>query len=136
MYQRWIYRVDMSRVNEFGFSGTVAEEREAAAAAAAAAVAGGAAAAALEVSVCGCQAVCGVALLAAPAPEYTLNKRASPPYPRTRTPTQQGVAEDEGAAAGSTRRRRGGAQPEAAAAGAADAGSSDQAPDDSRKKSK
>jgi hypothetical protein len=31
LYQRWIYRVDMSRVNEFGFSGQQAEERAAAA---------------------------------------------------------------------------------------------------------
>lgn len=37
MYQRWIYRVDMSRVNEFGFSGQQAEERAAEAAEAAAA---------------------------------------------------------------------------------------------------
>ncbi|GBF90245.1 hypothetical protein Rsub_03378 [Raphidocelis subcapitata] len=28
LYQRWIYRVDKSRVNEFGFSGEMAEERE------------------------------------------------------------------------------------------------------------
>jgi len=34
LYQRWIYRVDMSRVNEFGFSGQQAEERAAEAAAA------------------------------------------------------------------------------------------------------
>jgi hypothetical protein len=33
LYQRWVYRVDMSRVNEFGFSGQQADEREAAAAA-------------------------------------------------------------------------------------------------------
>lgn len=34
LYQRWIYRVDMTRVNEFGFSGEQKEEAEAAAAAA------------------------------------------------------------------------------------------------------
>lgn len=32
LYQRWIYRVDMTRVNEFGFSGQQKEEAEAAAA--------------------------------------------------------------------------------------------------------
>jgi hypothetical protein len=34
VYQRWIYRVDMTRVNEFGFSGAQQEEREAVAGAA------------------------------------------------------------------------------------------------------
>eukprot|EP00882_Tetradesmus_deserticola_P005055 GHRQ01005326.1.p1 GENE.GHRQ01005326.1~~GHRQ01005326.1.p1 ORF type:complete len:625 (+),score=278.98 GHRQ01005326.1:193-2067(+) len=37
LYQRWIYRVDMTRVNEFGFSGQQASEVEAAQAAAGAA---------------------------------------------------------------------------------------------------
>lgn len=45
LYQRWIYRVDMTRVNEFGFSGQQKEEAEAAAAA------GGQGAALTEVSV-------------------------------------------------------------------------------------
>lgn len=47
LYQRWIYRVDMTRVNEFGFSGKQQEERDAAAAAAGAN--GAAPVAALEV---------------------------------------------------------------------------------------
>ena len=59
LYQRWIYRVDMTRVNEFGFSGQQAEERDAAAAVDAA-QAGNAAepTAALEVRglYCGCSA--------------------------------------------------------------------------------
>lgn len=49
LYQRWIYRVDMTRVNEFGFSGQQAEEVEAAKAAAAAAAAANGDAAAAEV---------------------------------------------------------------------------------------
>jgi hypothetical protein len=54
LYQRWIYRVDMTRVNEFGFSGQQAAEVEAKAAAEAA---NGTAAAAdgvpaIEVSCC------------------------------------------------------------------------------------
>lgn len=51
LYQRWIYRVDMTRVNEFGFTGKQQEERDAAAAAAALAAGEGAEPAlALEVS--------------------------------------------------------------------------------------
>jgi hypothetical protein len=42
LYQRWIYRVDMTRVNEFGFTGKQQEERDAAAAAAALAAGEGA----------------------------------------------------------------------------------------------
>jgi hypothetical protein len=50
LYQRWVYRVDMTRVNEFGFSGQQADERDAAAGAAAAGGEGSTEPDALEVS--------------------------------------------------------------------------------------
>lgn len=48
LYQRWAYRVDMTRVNEFGFSGQQVEDKTESTSAAAA-VTNGEPAAAIEV---------------------------------------------------------------------------------------